>query len=230
MKIEHYLLLASIQTGLSAVVAFLSFFKFRSRDVIVRLMGFVFLTGALANTAAYLLVKSGTFRGYSNLAPSVYLMISLCLFSRIYFILLGKKNAPVFQAVSIAFVCFSSFNIFFLQGTQINSYSRIFYAAIVIVYCLLYFYVLMKDLPSLYLHTLPMFWFNSALLIFHAGAFFLFSFQDYLVNVLKNDMVTYGSFQTMLSIVEHIIFIVGLGYDFRLLKSGGAEGLVQTRR
>lgn len=226
MKIEHYLLLAFIQTVLSVVVAFLSFFKFRSRDVVVRLIGFVFLTGALANTAAYLLVRSGTFRGYINLPPSIYLMISLCLFSRIYFILLGKKNARVFQAVSIAFVCFSLFNIFFLQGTQINSYSRIFYAAIVIVYCLLYFYLLMKDLPSLYLHHLPMFWFNSGLLLFHAGAFFLFSFQDYLVNVVKNDMLIYGSFQTTLSIVEHIIIIVGLGYDFRLLTSRRAQGPV----
>jgi hypothetical protein len=74
-----------------------------------------------------------------------------------------------------------------------------------------------------------MFWFNSALLIFHAGAFFLFSFQDYLVNVVKNYMLIYGSFQTMLSIVEHIIIIVGLGYDFRLLNPDRQRVPVQTR-
>ncbi len=82
-----------------------------------------------------------------------------------------------------------------------------------ITYCLLYFYVLMQDLPSLYVHQFPMFWFNSGLLIFHAGTFFLFSFHAYLVNVLKNNMLIYWSFHNMLSIIEHIIFLIGLYYD-----------------
>lgn len=220
MKVEHYVLLAFIQTGLSAVVAFLSFIKFSSRDPIIRLIGFIFLTGALANIAAYLLHKSGALRGYMNLASPVYTVISLCLYSRIYYILLGKKNAKVFMGLTIAFVFFALFNLFFIQRTSLNSYSKIFYSAIILVYCLLYFYLLMKDLPSLYVHHLPMFWFNSALLIFHAGTFFFFSFQDYLVNVLKNDLLVYASFHNLWSILMHIIFIIGLSYDLRLVKSG----------
>jgi hypothetical protein len=230
MKIEHYLLLAFIQTGLSAVVALLSFIKFRSRDEIIRLIGFVFLTSALANIIAYLLHRSGTFRGYMNLAHPVYTIITLGLYSRIYFIQLGKKNAKVFLGVSIAFVFFALFNIFYIQGTTLNSYSKVFYSAIILVYCLLYFYVLMKDLPSLYVHHLPMFWFNSALLIFHAGTFFFYSFQDYLVNVLKNDLLVYSSLQNMWSILMHIIFIIGLWVDLSLPKTGRVESSFHTQR
>lgn len=230
MKIEHYLMLAFVQTVLSAVVAVLSFIKFRSRDEIIRLIGFVFLTGALANIAAYLLHRSGTFRGYMNLTSPVSRVITLCLYSCIYYILLGKKNSKVFLGITIAFVFFALFNAFFIQGTSLNSYSKIFYSAIILVYCLLYFYVLMKDLPSLFVHHLPMFWFNSALLIFHAGAFFFFSFQDYLVNVLKNDLLVYGSLHNMWSILMHIIFIIGLWYDLRSLKSGRVEPSFHSQR
>jgi hypothetical protein len=65
-----------------------------------------------------------------------------------------------------------------------------------------------------------MFWFNSGILIFHAGAFFLFSFSSYLVNVQKNDMMMYWSFHNMLSIVERLLILIGLYYDLKFLKGG----------
>jgi hypothetical protein len=87
-----------------------------------------------------------------------------------------------------------------------------------IIYSLLYFYVLMRDLPSLYIHQIPMFWFNSGILIFHAGTFFLFSFVSYLVNVRNDDLIAYWSFHNMLSIVERLIIMIGLCYDLKFLK------------
>ena len=107
----------------------------------------------------------------------------------------------------MCFFIFALINLFFFQKTTPNSYSYIFHSAILIIYCLFYFYVLMRDLPSLYVHHLPMFWFNSAFLIFYAGTFFLFSFTSYLINVLKNNMLIYWSFHNILSIIEHLIVL-----------------------
>lgn len=230
MTMEIYLLLVLAQTVLSAIVAILSLIRFRSRNQIVRLIGFVFLVSFLANIGAWILVRSGTFRGYVNIPYPIYAIISLCLYSRLYFLLLHKKRAGVFIFVTSAFVIFALINIFFIQKTTHNSYSFLLHSAILIVYCLLYFYVLMDDLPSLYVHHLPMFWFNSALLVFHAGTFFLFSFTAYLVNVLKNDLLIYWSFHNMLSIIEHVIFLVGLYYDLILLKSKKITSSARTDR
>ncbi|HZI23708.1 MAG TPA: hypothetical protein VFD46_01440, partial [Chryseolinea sp.] len=48
--------------------------------------------------------------------------------------------------------------------------------------------------------------------------FFLFSFHAYIINVLKNNMLIYWSFHNVLSIIEHIIFLIGLSYDLLLLR------------
>ena len=151
------------------------------------------------------------------------------LFSRIYDNLLHKRYSARFKTVTWVFIVFALINLFFIQKTAGNSYSNFFHSAVMIVYCLSYFYVLIEDLPSLHVHQLPMFWFNSALLMFHAGNFFLFSFHDYLVNVLKNNLLIYWSFHNALSILEHLIILIGLYYDLRSLKSKTEDTAEYTR-
>ena len=216
MTVQIYLNLAVAQTILSAIVAILALIKFSSRTLIVKLIGFVFLASFLANVASFALIGSKTLRIFVNASYPVYLIISLALYSRIYYAVLHKKNPGWFVVAAGTFAFFALTNLFFIQKTVPNSYSYLLHSAIIIVYCLLYFYILIQDLPSLYVHHLPMFWFNSGLLVFHAGTFFLFSFHAYLINVLKNNMLIYWSFHNVLSIVEHLIFLVGLFYDLTL--------------
>jgi hypothetical protein len=214
MTIQIYLYLAVAQTVLSAIVAIGALIRYRSRSLIVRLIGFVFLASFLANVASWLMVGTAL-RIFVNSTYPISLIVTVALYSRIYYVLLHKKNRGWFVLIAGIFAFFALINILFIQKTAPNSYTYFFHSAIMITYCLLYFYVLMQDLPSLYVHQMPMFWFNSALLVFHAGTFFLFSFHAYLVNVLKNNMLMYWSFHNMLSNIEHIIFLIGLYYDLR---------------
>jgi hypothetical protein len=135
----------------------------------------------------------------------------------LYF-LLFKKHAWMYISATAAFALFAIVNALFIQKTAPNSYTNIPHSAVLIIYALFYFYFLMRDLPAQHVHRLPMFWFNSAVLFFHAGAFFLFSFTAYLVNVLRNDLIVYWSFHNLLSIIEHIIILIGVWYDFSSLK------------
>jgi hypothetical protein len=219
MTIQTVLLLAFIQTVLSAVVASLALVKYSSRGLAVRLIGFVFLAGCLANVASWVLVRTGTFRGFTNTPAPIYLIINLCLYSRLYYVEMHRRHGRWFVIVASLFCVFALVNILFIQKTTPNSYTFLFHSGILLTYSLLYFYFLIHDLPSLHVHRLPMFWFNSALLIFHAGTFFLFSFTSYLVNVLKDNLIVYWSFHNVLSIIEHFIFLVGLYYDFQMLPS-----------
>ena len=222
MTIQIYLYLTIAQTVLPAIVAIGALIRYRSRSLIVKLIGFVFLTGFLANMASWLMVGTAL-RIFVNSTYPISLIITVALYSRIYYDLLHKKNRGWFVLIACVFAVFALVNILFIQKTAPNSYTYFFHSAIMITYCLLYFYVLMQDLPSLYVHQLPMFWFNSGLLVFHAGTFFLFSFHAYLVNVLKNNMLIYWSFHNMLSIIEHIIFLIGLYYDLRGLRRKGSR-------
>ena len=86
---------------------------------------------------------------------------------------------------------------------------------IILCYALLFFYHLMKDLPERQVHHLPMFWFNSGFLIYHAGTIFLFAFTSYLINVLKDNLMYYMIFHNILNVVQHLIFIIGFRYDLK---------------
>lgn len=216
MTIDHYLILATIQTILSGLVAFMCLVRFKSRSTVIRLMGFIFLASSVANCVAYGLVETNVFRKYINMPNVIYMVFSFILFARVYFLLL-KKNSWLFVAVTIAFISFALVNVLFVQKLTLNSYTSIAYSATIIIYALLYFYFLMRELPTQYVHKLPMFWFNSGLLFFHAGVFFLFSFTPYLVYVLKNDMIVYYSFHNLLSIIQHLLMIVGAYYDLASL-------------
>jgi hypothetical protein len=228
MTIQIYVYLAIAQTVLSAIVAILALIRFRSRSLIVKLIGFVFLASCLANVASFTLLGSQTLRIFVNASYPLYLVISMALYSKIYYEILHKRNPGWFVVAASAFAIFALTNLFFIQKTAPNSYSYLFHSAVIIIYCLAYFYVLMQDLPSLYVHHLPMFWFNSGLLVFHAGTFFLFSFHAYLINVLKNNMLIYWSFHNMLSIAEHIIFLIGLSYDLLTLRPKGSSLPIQS--
>lgn len=219
MSLETYLLLAHTQTALSALVAIVSFVKFKSRDTIIKLIGLVFLTSFIANMSALAIINIPAISTYVNIPYVVYVLLSFVLLSKVYQLTLRYIDIKWFVTIAVILISFSLYNLFFIQKTTPNSYANIFHSAVLIVYSLLYFYVLIRDLPSLYVHEIPMFWFNSGILIFHAGAFFLFSFSAYLVNVQKNNMMMYWSFHNMLSIIQHIIVLVGMYYDLKLLKT-----------
>ncbi len=217
MTIEKFITLAHTQTALSAIVAILCLVKYKSRDRVIRLIGLVFLASFLANVTTLVFHKF-TLLKFVNTSYPAFSIVSFVLISRVYYISLRTIPVRWFILSAVIFIAFAFTNLFFIQKLDVNSYTNIFYSAILIIYCLLYFYILMRDLPSLYVHHLPMFWFNSALLIFHSGVFFLFSFTSYLVNVLKNDLLIYWSFHNILSIIEHFIVLIGLYYDFKFLR------------
>jgi hypothetical protein len=75
----------------------------------------------------------------------------------------------------------------------------------------------MDELPAQHIHHLPMFWFNSAFLIFNAGVFFLFAFTAYITTVLKNNLLIYWTFHNLWNMLEHLIILVGLYYDLKTL-------------
>lgn len=222
MTIEQFVLTAEIQTTLLGLLAILCFIKYRSRSLVVRLMGFIFLAGTLANVCSWLLIHTQAFREFSNVPGVFYFVISIALISYLYFVgLFGKKPIWVI-VITIASAIMAFINFYHIQKNSVNSNVYVIHAALLICYSLWYFYVLIRDLPSLHVQSMPMFWFNSAFLVLGAGTFVLYAFTSYLIHVLRNDMITYWSIHNMLSIFAHLIVLAGLYFDFRQLKSEGS--------
>src|SRR6186713_1285044 len=100
MTIEIFLLLVLTQTVLSAVVSILSLIRFRSRSLVIRLIGFIFLASCIANVVSYLFTRFPLTRGFVNTTYPIYLTISLPLYSIIYYHVLHRKNSVWFKVAT----------------------------------------------------------------------------------------------------------------------------------
>lgn len=194
------------------MVAILSCIYWERRQPFVRWIGLLFFVGFLANTSGQLFILF-KIPGLMNFTADTYDLVAITVLSYVYYLVLNKRYGTVFLAVAVVFDILAIINLIFF-----NSPNLMFVAAIInIVYCILYFYHLMVELPVIHVHKLPMFWINSGFLIYNAGTLFLFAFTSYLIDVLKSDMITYWTFHNVLNIVNHLMVLVALYYDLQAL-------------
>ena len=222
MTFEIFYRLALTQTYLSAVLAVLCLYRYKSRSVWIRLIGFTFLLGFIADQAVLILGKlhlnGYKVNAYYNIPPVIWSLCNIPLLAAAYYFLMDKKYKLLFILAAGLSAIVTSSNVLLYQKGAFNSYSIVFQAMIVIDFCVVYFYKLLQELPEQHIHKLPMFWINSGLLIFYSGTFILYTFTSYLTEVLKNDMITYWSFHNILRIFLQLLILVGLYYDLMRLK------------
>lgn len=212
MTLDGFLLTAHSQTTLSGIIAVLCFYRYGTRKQYVRLIGFVFLLSFVANLSALAFHVYGPKR-FSNIPQSMYDIGNLCFISLVFYNALSKRYGTFFLITTVFFLGFSVLNFMFLQKEAINSHNKFLSSFIILCYCIFYFYRLMVELPSTHLQRMPMFWFTSAFLMYHAGTLFLFAFTSYLIHILKNDLIAYWSFHNILSIIQQLLMLIGIYYD-----------------
>jgi hypothetical protein len=216
MSLQRFLLIADVQTFLFAVGAILAFFKAKVRQHYIILLGFCLIASVVGDFSAILLK---TLKLTVNYGSTVYYILIIPLITAIYYQAIGRRHKQKFILVSFLYVLFGTVNVLFIQQKSINSYTLIIQSIIVIIYALYYFYWLIRELPTAQLHRLPMFWINSAYIIYFSGNLFLFVFTSYLVNVLNNDLLVYWTLHNVLGIIEGLMIIVALWMDLRNIKS-----------
>lgn len=214
MTLEVLTYIAYIQTALSASVAVIAFIKFKVRPIYIKLIGLAFLIGFVTNVVGLIFLKAHL-KTNINIMYSIYDLTIILIISLIFYYALNMRYGRYFLIVNICFWIFAIINLLWFQKQSISSYNKFLSSFIIINYCVFYFYRLMVELPSTHLQRMPMFWFNSGFLIYYAGALILFIFTSYIINVLKDNLLSYWIFHNLLNIFEHLIVLVGLYFDLR---------------
>jgi len=216
MTFKLYQQIGEVGPALSIVIVMMSFFRYSVRDVKSKLVGlFHFLSLATYGSVATL-----DLRGMEvNIPQNIYAIANFIILIVVYYHALNKRYRNFYLVVGIGFLTFGLFNILFWQRMNFNTYTMTVGSFIVVINCILYWYRLMIDLPVQQLQRVPMFWFNSAFLIYNAGALFLFLFTEYLVKVLHNNLLIYWTFHNILIFVQQLVIIIGLWQDLRNIKS-----------
>jgi hypothetical protein len=217
MALKSYLLTLYIQTALSAVVAFIAFYKLSERNKSIKLIGLLFTISFLCNLSGYLFVnlKLSTL---VNLPGSFYDFALVLIVALLFNEQTKQRFIKTFTFLTVLFFAAALINLFFIQKGSISSFNKLLSSFLILGYAIFYFYRLMVELPTSQVHRFPMFWFNSAFLFYHAGTIFLFTFTSYLINVLKDNMFTYWIFHNILGIIQQLIILIGLTYDLRIVR------------
>lgn len=216
MSFQQFLNIAGTQNILTLLTAMMALFRFNSRQLYIKLLGLYFLLFFLyERVGGYLYhVKINP-----NYASSVGNIIGFPLIAWVYYLTTGKRHRNRYVILIFVYVIFGLVNLLFIQRENINSYTFVFRSVCTLIFALYYFYWLLKELPTSQLQKLPMFWINSAFMVFASGTLFLYVFTAYLVNVMNNDLLIYWSFHNILGIIEILMIIVALWMDLRNIKS-----------
>ena len=209
---------------LFGVGALLSLIRLKTRQTYVKLLGLTLFSSVLGNELAKVLHYYKISVNYSHTA--FYICI-IPLIGLVYYHAMNKQKKKMFVVISALYVAFAFVNVLLIQRASINSYTLIVQSIIVITLCLYYFYWLLQELPTAELHRMPMFWVNSAYIIFYSGNLFLFVFTSYLVNVLNNQLLVYWSLHNILGIIEASMMSFALWMDLRNIKSRSSSPSVR---
>lgn len=216
MTLELFILILHIQSALFFVGAVLSLIRIKARQPQMRLLGLTMFCSVLGNHVADILRSYKINPNYSATGFDICIIPLICL---TYYYAMNKRGLRTFLFVILIYDVFAFINVLFIQKSSINSYTVVLQSIIVISVSLYYFYWLMKELPAAQLHRLPMFWTNSAYIIYYSANLFLFVFTSYLVNVLNNQLLVYWTLHNIVGITQASMMIIALWIDLQNIKS-----------
>jgi hypothetical protein len=157
----------------------------------------------------YLHVKSGTSNFYLFRA---FTLIEFTLVSTVYIIFFEKFFKPfVFYFIIFLFYLTSFFD-YKLNGLSVlDDLSSSFGALIFTCYSLFLFYFILKNLVFDNLLQSPIFWINSAILLYFAGNLFLFAFSNFLQSYYHHERnILWATVHSLFNITFNIL----LGISF----------------
>lgn len=212
MEIHDYILISRIAVY-SAIIPLSFYFLYRNLwKGYFQWIG-VFLIGSILFEAALeLFPKIGL---NPNIVINLWIIYEFVIYS-IVFLLLFKANRFLHSLVLWVLVIMfflGLFNFFFLQGiSSLNSYTRSTASIIMVIYSIVYFFLLIENLPTDKLTNLPLFWIVTAILLYFSGTFILNISIDYLLGKLNSDLMFFWIFLLVLNFIRNILFVVALSF------------------
>lgn len=200
---------AAIQALLAMIGALVCFSTPSERRAPYLPLGLLLAISSSTDIASFILVFG--FRVNSNWVQNIYYLIAPVFLAGLFFRSTNARAGRLVVFAALLVPVFGLINLMFIQGwNTINSYTRAAGGFVVIILCLYYFYFLLQNLPMQKISQLPMFWINIGLLTYHSGTFVLFIFTDYLINVMKDNLLYYWGFHNLLGIIQFVFILTGL--------------------
>ena len=174
------------------------------------MIGWLLTVGILAETAST--IGYYGFRANVNWFNTAYDLFVTPIYFLFYKTKINSlKTIAVMRILMFASIAFTVINALFIQGVDdIGEYSKAFGAFVLMIYALIYFYTLMKDLPTQLVTRLPMFWINASVLIYYANMFLIYLLTEYVLTVLKGSIIITWMVHNIIGIAHYAMLSIGL--------------------
>ncbi|GCC51144.1 hypothetical protein SanaruYs_13640 [Chryseotalea sanaruensis] len=151
------------------------------------------------------------FKGKStNIVANIYLPIELLTLLSVYYFAFNR------QMLKKALFVFSVFYLIFYRSQYIsqletlNSTAEAIRDFTIITCSILYFFILIRDLPEGNITSLPMFWINAAALFFFSCTFMLSLSVTYIAEVLREDFAIFWAVRNFLRVIFCLLICFGI--------------------
>lgn len=198
-----------VSTASILVPAVLSLFRLRAiRAAYPTLLVYFWLTALVEAWGAYLI-----FSGVKNNAPlyHVFHIFELGLLSFLYY---RPFNTPFLRRLLFGLNgLYAVLALYHLSTAPFewNGIGHALQGLTLILLALLFFYRLLHTLEATNLFRFPMFWFNTAILVYFSGTLFVYMFSTYIVTPENYDALRdLWSLTIYLNLVFHLVLSVGV--------------------
>lgn len=212
MDLETFRILRDISIY-SILLPLAVFFFARNRKKLptgIWLLGALLLASGLSDILCLVLYKR--FGTNPNTVVSIYLCVQFVLLSSIYYTVVTiRAYKKVISSIAILFIVFATVNLFFIQGvTGFNTNLFTISSIVFILYSIIYFYRLIRELPEPFIERMYMFWVNTAVFIYFGINLFLFLTVDRLIMKADNQFLLSWGLHNGSNALKNIIFTIAV--------------------
>jgi hypothetical protein len=174
----------------------------------VWLLGVLLIVSGLADLVSFLIYTH--YHINPNPVVSVYgllqFLILMFIYRTEYTRVAFKRLADV---VSIAFIIFAVINFVYIQGVHgLNTNLFTVSSIVLMLFCLLYFYQIIQELPELYIERMVMFWIGAGVFFYFGTNLFLFLTVDRFIPKADENFLLSWGLHNGSNMVKNIIFSI----------------------
>lgn len=175
----------------------------------------------LAEAGAYILYNLGI---NPNITSNAYTLLSTFTISIFFYHAIQWKSlVKSLIVVNILYLSFAIVNSFLIQKSTPNSYTFTFQSIIIIILSLVFFFKLLKELPTFQVQKDPLFWVVSGFLFSYAGKLVIQSVTHYLIHIANDNLVIVWTMHNILTIVGNMIIMYGVYIQYLRFKQEGTN-------
>jgi len=174
----------------------------------VWLLGLLLTVSGLADLASFIVYTY--FHANPNLIVSIYGLLQFLILTLIYRKEYTRVAIKRFaDAVSIAFIIFAVINLIYIQGIHgLNTNLFTISSVALMIFCLLYFYQIIQELPEPYIERMVMFWIGAGVFFYFGSNLFLFLTMDRFIPQADENFLLSWGLHNGSNMIKNIIFSV----------------------